>query len=80
MTSSSVNPAEKFDRSRADEYARQSRIALAGYDACHDLAACMLAASLGEGRAAHIWPWGPVARPRRLSPWLPWNRAGALPL
>ncbi|MFJ2382495.1 class I SAM-dependent methyltransferase [Pseudomonas protegens] len=54
MTSSSVNPAEKFDRSRADEYARQSRIALAGYDACHDLAACMLAASLGEGRAAHI--------------------------
>lgn len=48
------NPAAKFDTSRASEYARQSRIALAGYDACHDLAACMLAASLGESRAARI--------------------------
>ncbi|MFJ5238118.1 class I SAM-dependent methyltransferase [Pseudomonas neuropathica] len=47
------NPAEKFDTSRASEYARQSRIALAGYDACHDLAACMLAASLGS-RPANI--------------------------
>lgn len=45
--------AEKFDTSRASEYARQSRIALAGYDACHDLAACMLAASLGS-RPANI--------------------------
>ncbi|MGG7671860.1 class I SAM-dependent methyltransferase [Pseudomonas sp. WC2] len=44
--------ADKFDTSRASEYARQSRIALAGYDACHDLAACMLAASLGQSRAA----------------------------
>ncbi|VVQ23437.1 tRNA (cmo5U34)-methyltransferase [Pseudomonas fluorescens] len=45
-----MNPtsAEKFDTLRASEYARQSRIALAGYDACHDLAACMLAASLGS--------------------------------
>ncbi|MDD1002675.1 class I SAM-dependent methyltransferase [Pseudomonas sp. TNT2022 ID642] len=48
------NPAAKFDTSRASEYARQSRIALAGYDACHDLAACMLAASLGNSRAARI--------------------------
>ena len=50
-----MNPtsAEKFDTSRASEYARQSRIALAGYDACHDLAACMLAASLGS-RPANI--------------------------
>lgn len=48
-----MNAAEKFDTSRASEYARQSRIALAGYDACHDLAACMLAASLGS-RPANI--------------------------
>lgn len=46
--------ADKFDSSRANEYARQSRIALAGYDACQDLAACMLAASLGEGKSANI--------------------------
>ncbi|WP_426620294.1 class I SAM-dependent methyltransferase [Pseudomonas rustica] len=46
--------AEKFDNSRANEYAQQSRIALAGYDACHDLAACMLAASLGQSRPAKI--------------------------
>ena len=46
--------AEKFDNSRANEYAKQSRIALAGYDACHDLAACMLAASLGQSRPAKI--------------------------
>jgi tRNA (cmo5U34)-methyltransferase len=46
--------AEKFDTTRANEYARQSRIALAGYDACHDLAACMLAATLGPSRAARV--------------------------
>ena len=39
----------KFDHSRAQEYATQSRIALAGYDACHELAACLLAAHLGAG-------------------------------
>lgn len=54
MKSSSSNSAEKFDTSRADEYARQCRIALAGYDACQDLAACMLAASLGHTGAAKI--------------------------
>jgi tRNA (cmo5U34)-methyltransferase len=48
------NPADKFDNSRASEYARQSRIALAGYDACHDLAACMLAASLHNAPSAKI--------------------------
>ena len=37
--------AAKFDTSRAAEYETQSRIALAGYDACHELAACLLAAS-----------------------------------
>jgi len=46
--------AAKFDASRAGEYARQSRIALAGYDACHELSACMLAATLGEGRPARV--------------------------
>lgn len=54
MKSSSLNSAEKFDISRANEYARQSRIALAGYDACQDLAACMLAASLGNMGSAKI--------------------------
>ena len=54
MNSTPSNPAEKFDTSRASEYARQSRIALAGYDACQDLAACMLAASLGDAPSANI--------------------------
>jgi tRNA (cmo5U34)-methyltransferase len=43
----------KFD-ARADEYAVQSRIALAGYDACHELAACLLAAALGRESGAHV--------------------------
>ena len=51
---SSLNSAEKFDNARANEYGRQSRIALAGYDACHDLVACMLAASLGDRGSAKI--------------------------
>jgi tRNA (cmo5U34)-methyltransferase len=46
--------ASKFDASRAGEYARQSRIALAGYDACHELSACMLSAALGEGQPARV--------------------------
>ena len=46
--------AAKFDHSRANEYAQQSRIALAGYDACHELAACMLAAAIGSGTRAHV--------------------------
>jgi tRNA (cmo5U34)-methyltransferase len=50
MTSS----ASKFDETRAAEYAVQSRIALAGYDACHELAACLLSATLGRGTAARI--------------------------
>ena len=54
MKSSHLNAAEKFDISRANEYGRQSRIALAGYDACHDLAACMLSASLGNARSAKV--------------------------
>ncbi|WP_339487534.1 SAM-dependent methyltransferase [Pseudomonas sp. EL_65y_Pfl2_R95] len=54
MKSPSSDAADKFDRSRANEYGQQSRIALAGYDACHDLAACMLAASLGSTTSAKV--------------------------
>lgn len=46
--------AAKFDAARAGEYDRQSRIALAGYDACHDLTACMLSAALGPGAPARL--------------------------
>lgn len=46
--------AAKFDATRAGEYAQQSRIALAGYDACHELSACMLAAATGEGKPARV--------------------------
>lgn len=46
--------AQKFDPARANEYQAQSRIALAGYDACHELAACMLSATLGTSTPAHI--------------------------
>ncbi|MFF9550906.1 class I SAM-dependent methyltransferase [Methylobacterium fujisawaense] len=46
--------ARKFDADRAGEYAQQSRIALAGYEACHELAACMLAAVLGSGTPARL--------------------------
>jgi tRNA (cmo5U34)-methyltransferase len=45
---STVDPTAKFDHSRASEYETQSRIALAGYDACHELSACLLSASLGS--------------------------------
>ncbi|MHB2139337.1 SAM-dependent methyltransferase [Pseudomonas monsensis] len=54
MPSTPTRSADKFDTSRANEYARQSRIALAGYDACHDLAACMLAATMGPLRGAKV--------------------------
>ncbi|MBI1332044.1 MAG: methyltransferase domain-containing protein [Armatimonadetes bacterium] len=40
---------QKFDSSRAAEYEEQSRIALAGYDACHELTACLLRVALGAG-------------------------------
>jgi tRNA (cmo5U34)-methyltransferase len=46
--------AAKFDTTRAGEYGTQSRVALAGYDACHELAACALAACLGAGGTAHV--------------------------
>lgn len=46
--------SSKFDAARAADYAVESRIALAGYDACHELAACLLSASLGHGGTARI--------------------------
>ncbi|WP_082928350.1 class I SAM-dependent methyltransferase [Cupriavidus gilardii] len=49
-----ADTAAKFDPLRAAEYDRQSRIALAGYDACHELAACMLTAALGPGSSATV--------------------------
>jgi len=51
---SSTSAAQKFDPARAEEYRTQSRIALAGYDACHELTACMLSASLGSSSNANI--------------------------
>ncbi len=50
----SSNSAAKFDTSRAGEYEQQSRIALAGYNACHELAAALLAATLGQASVAKI--------------------------
>ena len=44
--------APKFDPARAGEYEPQSHIGLAGYQACHELATCMLVAVLGQGRDA----------------------------
>jgi tRNA (cmo5U34)-methyltransferase len=52
--SCSAAATQKFDPARANEYQVQSRIALAGYDACHELAACMLAAAIGSGASAHV--------------------------
>ena len=46
--------AAKFDSERAGEYERQSRIALGGYEACHELAACLLAATLGQDVPRHV--------------------------
>lgn len=54
MSDTPANSVTKFDQSRAEEYARQSRIALAGYDACHELSACMVSASLADVRQARI--------------------------
>lgn len=54
MTETENTAAGKFDAGRAAEYGVQSRIALAGYDACHELAACLLAADLGRGRPARV--------------------------
>lgn len=49
-----MDSTKKFDPSRAGEYEQQSRIALAGYEACHELAVCMLVATLGSGSTAKV--------------------------
>jgi tRNA (cmo5U34)-methyltransferase len=49
-----ASAAAKFDSGRADDYAVQSRTALAGYDACHEVTACLLSASLGRDACARI--------------------------
>jgi tRNA (cmo5U34)-methyltransferase len=54
MAETTIDSASKFDLSRAAEYEQQSRIALAGYDACHELSACMLSARLGAGSTAKV--------------------------
>lgn len=46
--------AAKFDSFRAAEYDRQARIGLAGYDACHELSACMLSAALDGAPHARV--------------------------
>jgi len=46
--------AQKFGEDRAAEYVEQSKIALAGYEACHELTACLLSAVVGEGTTARI--------------------------
>lgn len=49
-----MSSAGKFDADRAGEYERQSRIGLAGYDACHELTACVLASTLGADTEARV--------------------------
>lgn len=44
----------KFDATRAADYEQQSRTALAGYDACHELAACVLAAKMDPDAPARL--------------------------
>lgn len=48
------NSHSKFDPARAAEYAQQARIALAGYDACHELSACILSAALSGRDNARV--------------------------
>ena len=54
MSDSRHTAALKFDQTRASEYEERSRIALAGYGACHVLTACMLTAALGAGKPAEV--------------------------
>lgn len=49
-----TTPAAKFDAARAEAYGVESRIALAGYEACHELAACLLSAVLADTPEATI--------------------------
>ena len=54
MSDSRHTAALKFDQTRASESEEQSRIALAGCEACHELTACMLTAALGAGNPAEV--------------------------
>ncbi|WP_340107889.1 class I SAM-dependent methyltransferase [Pikeienuella sp. HZG-20] len=64
----------KFDPARAQEYAKEARIGLAGYDACHELSACILSAALkggGERRVLVVGAGGTageIAAAARLEP------------
>lgn len=49
-----TSSSDKFDTSRALEYEVQSRLALAGYDACHELSACIITAKLGSVPNARV--------------------------
>ncbi len=60
--------AQKFDPARASEYQTRSRIALAGYDACHELAACMLSATLNGNSSACILVVGVGGSARDFAP------------
>jgi tRNA (cmo5U34)-methyltransferase len=57
---------QKFDGTRAAEYEHQSRIALAGYEACHELSACMLMATIGQSAEAEALVAGAGGTPRKL--------------
>lgn len=46
--------AGHFDAAHAADYERNSHVALAGYEACHELAACMLVASVSPGESNRI--------------------------
>jgi len=49
----STDSKDKFE-ARAREYDQQSRIALAGYEACHELTACILASTIDRRRDVTI--------------------------
>lgn len=54
MNTDIADSAKKFDDARAAEYETQSRIGLAGYQACHELAACLLVTAIDQSAAAHV--------------------------
>lgn len=49
-----ASSVHNFDNEHTGGYEARTRIALAGYDACHELAACILAGAIGSGTEAHI--------------------------
>jgi hypothetical protein len=71
-----TDSAKKFDPARAAEYAQQSRIALAGYEACHELTARLLAPRLEVAVTRGCWWWVRAELPRSLSPQESWSPPG----